>query len=578
MAGGSHPLNLGTVGTYICRQGSLRGGDDSYAASIAPLIVSNYIPQGNPYTPLTVSDSSTGTTYKFAGGTLLGSAGQNTATGLLPDLIEDRNGNQINVAQSTTSGIFTFAFTDTLKHTLISDTGFAASPETLMAGGQNYTIRWRTTNANYVVPATGNLSTMGGNCGGVGSVQTALGTGNSLIVISSITLPNGQAYNFYYGDDNPHGLSNPYGLLSEIDYPDGGSVQYTWKFSDQYSDSVSYPAGTGGLAPPGSGTNFASVIPDGCQYNYKAPVVGTRTVFYAGSSPAETQTFTYATTWYSTASPFSKSTSVITNDLITGKSALKKYTYGGLLQGLPVYSKSKVPSVIPVEQSVATYDWGNTTTPLEVKTTAWYDQYEMACEFSTLNGTVSSGHFFQYALGAQVSDDKEYDFAQVPNPASVCTGVGANTSVGPVPTAPPNTTPARETSTTFQTFTSPLGTTFASPQSVTIYSNGTKAAETDFGFDGSRIASVSAVQHDESAFSASVATGRGNVTSSTRKCLGCTDAVTSYVYDETGQMVSSTDACGNIGCNDISGTSHTATYAYTDSPASSSGNTNAYVT
>lgn len=587
MSGSSHALGLGAAGststgtgTAECTTVALQGGDDLFAASITnqPTSVTKL------FTPLTVNDLVTGTTYKFAGSTLFGGS---SGTGLLPFLIEDRNGNQLNVSQSVipsqtlNASLLTFSITDTLKRTVLSDTGFAGNTEIVTAGGLSYTLTWRTTTASYTVPATGNLSDIGGNCSGVGPVNVpASSTSTPFTVLSSITLPNGQAYHFYYGDNNPHGLANPYGLLSEIDYPDGGSVQYTWKFSDQYSDSVVYPSGATVASTPETGTT-AQPIPDACQYLYKAPVIATRTVFYAGTTPALTQSFTYATTWNNTNPAPWKSTQVTSTDEVTNKTALTKYTYLGIYQGIPPYSSSQIYPRVPVEQTVTTYDWGNTTSPLALETKAWYDQFELACDFTTLNNGLSSGHFYQYGLGAQISDNKEYDFAQVSSPASVCTGVGTNASLGPVPVAPSNTTPARETTTTSQTFTNSLGSTFTRPQSVVTYGGGTKIAETDYGYDASPLVSVSAVQHDESAFPAGTVAGRGNLTSTTHDCLtGCASAKTTNTYDETGQVISTTDACGNASCADVVGTNHTSTYSYTDSPSggNSAGNSNAYLT
>lgn len=213
MSGGSHPLYLGAAGSTSSNNGmgecqtiATQGGDDLFAASITydPTSVTTLS------TPLTVSDLATGTTYNFAGATMYG--GGAGITGLLPYLIEDRNGNQINVTQSliasqtSNSDLFAFSFTDTSKRTVLSDTGFPGNSETLTAGGLNYAITWKTTTANYTVPATDNLASLGGNCSGVGPVQIPVANGAPLTVLSSITLPSGQAYHFYYGDNNPHGL------------------------------------------------------------------------------------------------------------------------------------------------------------------------------------------------------------------------------------------------------------------------------------------------------------------------------------------------------------------------------------
>ena len=100
MSGGSHALGLGAAGSTSTKTGTaecptvaLQGGDDLFAASITdqPTSVTTL------FTPLTVNDLVTGTTYKFAGSTLFGGS---SGTGLLPFLIEDRNGNQLNITQS----------------------------------------------------------------------------------------------------------------------------------------------------------------------------------------------------------------------------------------------------------------------------------------------------------------------------------------------------------------------------------------------------------------------------------------------------------------------------------------------
>ena len=570
--GGAHFLGMGTAGNFQGNDGSntqcfsspTQGGDDYYSASLGAVP-----PGGSVSNPLTVVDSVLGTTYKFGSNTIIGST---SGTGLLPTLIEDRNGNQITPTQSKTSaGLVTFSFKDTLGRTVLSDAGFQASPEIINAGGLGYQVQWRTTSANYTPPSSANLGQVGGTCTPVRPVNIS-----NLTVIHSITLANGQAYHFYYGDDNPNGLNNPYGLISEIDYPDGGWVRYTWKPSDTYSEPADFASSSNSPTPYST--------PDGCQFQYSAPVVATRTVGFTPSTTASIQTYTYSTIWDQQFPIYwdSKSTHVVTNDAILGLTASKQYTYIGVEAGLPAYSQSHVSPQVPVEQTVTTYDWGSSPTPLSVETKAWYDQYQLACDFTTLPSSLTSGHFYQYGPGVQITDDKEYGFGQIATAASTCTGLGTNISNGPVPTAPTSPTPARETTTAYQTFTSPLGAVFTAPQSTVTYGNGTAIAETDYGYDTVPVSTVSAVQHDETNYSAGVAANRANMTSVTRKCLaGCTtDAVTTAAYDETGQMVSTKDGCGNAGCSDMTGTNHTTMYSYADSPSggNAGGNSNAYLT
>ena len=566
LTGQAHFLGMGEAGyqsggNQQCQESYPQGGDDFVSSSLAPP-PPDY--NGGISTPLTVSDNASGTTYLFDGALQSEATkdGQPLRTGLLPYLIEDRNGNEINVTQGFTNsntGPFAFSFQDTLGRTILSDAAFQANPDTVIAGSQSYTVTWKTTSANYTVNQSQNVSDVGGNCTPVPPVSDS-----SQTVISSITLPNRQAYHFYYGDDNPNGLSNPYGLLSEIDYPDGGWVRYTWKLSDTYSDLADYPSG---INEAYSGNPAYAVLPDGCQFQYTAPVVATRTVGFGGSTAALQQSFTYSTTWDSQFPNRwdSKNTSITTTDDVVGKTSLKTYAYGYTFAGSDAYIYTNSPPQIPMELTVNSYDWGNTSTPIDISNKAWLDQYELACEFHTQNGT-SSGHFYQYAPGVQVSDDKEYDFGQIANPGSVCTGV----STGANPINPPSSpTPARETARKFQSFTDLAGMTFTSPQNEILYGNGTKLAETDYGYDSGSVVPVTAISHDETNYGPGSTLARGNATGVKRVNSTGASPATSYTYDETGQILSMQDPNGN-----------TTSYSYTDNYASGtpSGNTNAYLT
>ena len=589
LTGQAHVLGMGEAGyasgqeggySFQCESNSTQGGDDFVSASIPspPPNSTGYIS-----TPLTVSDNVSGTTYLF-GGSLQSQATSNgeLRTGLLPYLIEDRNGNQINVTQGFTNqntGPFAFSFQDTLGRNIVSDAAFQASPDTVAAGGQNYTVTWKTTSASYTVNQSQNVSDIGGNCTPIPAVNDS-----SLKVISSITLPNGQAYHFYYGNDNPNGVSNPYGLLSEIDYPDGAWVRYTWKLSDTYSDLADYPSGDN---QGSTGSSTSAVLADGCQFQYAAPVVATRTVGFGGTTAALQQSFTYSTTWDSQFPRRwdSKSTSVSTTDEVVGETSLKQYTYGYAYGDTAAYTYTNSPPQIPMELTVSSYDWGNTSTPIDVANKAWLDQYELACEFHTQNGTAVSGHFYQYAPGLQVSDDKGYDFGQITNPASVCTGVAQGDYT---PTAPSNPGPAREMVRQFQTLTNFEQMSFEEPQSEILYGAGTKVAETDYGYDdykynGGTLSPAGAVSHDETHYGPGSTGGRGNLTSISKFINNATaPALTTFGYDETGQVVSKTEPCDRTPCSDIvgAGVQYTTMYRYGDSPAggNAAGASNAYLT
>src|SRR5262249_12732423 len=152
-----------------------------------------------------------------------------TAYQQLPTSIEDRNGNIINITDSASnnnSGVF--SVTDTAGRTLISSNGFggpAGSTNTLVVSGLSYQVTWKSTSANYPVPSNP-IQNYLQTCVPPSSVS---GTLAAETVVSQITLPNGKTYKFYYGTDNPDpNFQNPYGLISEIDYPSGGWVKYKW--------------------------------------------------------------------------------------------------------------------------------------------------------------------------------------------------------------------------------------------------------------------------------------------------------------------------------------------------------------
>jgi RHS repeat-associated protein len=138
-------------------------------------------------------------------------------------------------------------------------------------------------------------------------------------------------------------------------------------------------------------------------------------------------------------------------------------------------------------------------------------------------------------------------------------------------------------------------------QSITYDGNNNRFAETDYFYDNGSTASacgtagtpsVTGVSnlsgHDETYYGPSATGSRGNLTQKTQWANTGSSPVTTYTYDETGQVLSITDPCGNGTCADMTGTSHITTYSYADSYATGSstcttsygpaGNTNAYLT
>ena len=239
--------------------------------------------------------------------------------------------------------------------------------------------------------------------------------------MSTITLPNGKQYKFYYGNDNPNGVTNPYGLLSEIDYPSGAWVRYTWKMSDILSQAAVFDSLCNTSACGGN-------VQYGCQYQYKTPVVATRQVGFGGSStPQLTQSFTYSTTWSAgngTGPVWTqKTTSVTSTDNVRVQNALTKYTYSGAFGGGGTnspYDRVSIAPQIPVEIAVQYYSWGNTSTPIRTVNKTWFSIFDIKSEQTVLDNGASSKTTYCYVgsscqpnfIISQLKEQDEYDFGQ----------------------------------------------------------------------------------------------------------------------------------------------------------------------
>jgi RHS repeat-associated protein len=246
---------------------------------------------------------------------------------------------------------------------------------------------------------------------------------------------------------------------------------------------------------------------------------------------------------------------------------------------LPVSEASQ----IPVEQTVLYKDTGGST--LRTVTKAWFNQYELGCELKILDNGLISGAFSSYGSGGQVTDRKEYDYGIITSTSGCQQGA----------ITPPSGTASRETVANYQSFANtpifPSGPSiFDRPSSVIVYGNGNRAAETDLAYDqaGTKCAlypnCVTPTAHDEANYAPGSTAPRGNATTITKLCFqgsqSCTpNSVSTYTFDETGQVLSMIDPCGNATCGDMSSSNHTTMYSYADnydSPPSS--DTDAYLT
>lgn len=508
-----------------------------------------------------------GTVYSFLSGPLTPQASDNALTVPI-DGMGDRNGNGLGVQYTLypngnpqANEVSGFTMKDTLGRTavLASNFGQGASVVTVSGISQPYTANWENWNYSGYTVNTQNETT-GGDCAGSGG--TFPGEAGTESVIQSLTLPNGQSYQFLY--------DSTYGTLKEVDYPTGGKVQYTWG-----PDSLSTLLET-------TDRNLYNA----CYMYLDTAAVQTRTV-YDGSQQTLQQSFSYQTQ-RGTNGWSSKTTTVTTQDFIQDTTFQTIYTYSPVEVWCGPNGGAGNCSQVGVESSIAYYDI-NTNGGGLIKTVykGWYDQNRLACEMVAYPNGLVSGTFYAYGPGGQITDKKEYDFGIINSSEilNVCPQVGT-------PNPPAN--PTRETVTTYQSFAAtsmPTPSILDRPSSV-IVCNGAcpagKVAETDYSYDQYGVASASTPMgtHNETYYSSGSTVPRGNLTTMTKQCLtSCANATTTYSYDETGQIVSMTDPCGNASCSDMpNSANHTTHFSYNDSYTSCNGNpppagnTNAYVT
>src|SRR5260370_550044 len=521
-AGGRHAMGLADGDLPTCRSvpnppfSVYAGGDPQYYASMPNLSSS-----GNWQPPVTVSDVR-GAVYYFS------------QQGL-PDYLEDRNGNKIVVIHTNGQPMGVFTITDTLGRNLMNSSGLGPSgtTNTLSFSGLTYQVTWKTTSANFSVSST-NYSTSGMGC------QPPPAVSHSQTLVQSITIPNSKQYKFYYGDDNPDpNFKNPYGILSEIDYPTGGWVKYTytlvqWELGDYTASRDVSPSVS-------------------CHYLYSVPLVASRQVGFGGSSqPVLVQTFNYSSNLNSGGGWNQKTVTVTTTDKTKNQSQQTIYTYSPLTIPFPPNEESTYGSgtQIPLEQSVQYFDWNGSL--LRTVNKAWNQEpFDLISEQKTLENGLTSKVTYSYkyyssyqfspyrdVLGRMLEKD-QYDFAQ--------------------------TSPTKKTVITYETFgatpISPSG-PYDKPCKIAVYDNtGNLAAETDYLYDGgttvcgspgtpsiSNVANLTG--HDETHYGASSSAHRANLIKVTN-CLTVSGTCpagspsTTYTYDETGQTLSNKDPNGN---------------------------------
>jgi RHS repeat-associated protein len=557
--GGRHAFGIGHIDNYettyaetggqgdlTCSTSSLPASatDGQYQAALVGGVTSNFLVNPNSDgTPLIVDPD--GTVYNFGSSWGCGEDAQGSHQNYgLPVSIEDRNGNLINIYTSNGTGNYCFGssvYASDALGTVLTASKFGQTGSTVTVSGLSnpYTLTWVSSTPSGLAISHHQL-VADDNCGGVPAVAQNLATS----VLSEIALPNGQSYTFSYDSAT--------GFLNKITYPTGAYVSYTWGVNS-LAGAMSFNDVKGGLGA--------------CQFTYDQPVITKRIVSFDGTTEALEQDFSYTpnTTWNTAGPPWEwlqKTTIVTTKDLVRNLSYATVYTYSGAFANNPpgFAGSPTVASQLPLEQTIQYYP---TAAPsgqtLKTVTKNWNGGIipMIACEADTLDNGQVSGVFYSYGSGNVLTDKKEYGFGAVT--AANCVSNSAPTSV------------TRETAIAYQTFGStPIftsGTTsiFDRPSSVITKSAGARVAETDYSYDGSAVSVMTGTNaHDDANYTSSYNV-RGNATTVTKQCFpSCTNAVTTYKYDQTGQITSKTDPCGNTTCSDMTGTNHTILYGYAD--------------
>ncbi len=544
LAGGAQWPDDGTHAGWECPAQGVSGASYDFLASSG-------IPTGYLHPPLTVVDPS-GTTYVFPQYQLIVTSAP-IPWGLMAQTITDRNGNQITftgVSNSGTSG----SYKDTLGQTVVSWSGIGSSSgDQLSVTGisTNIVVHW--THISEAFPESGHAVSYNPSPCTMKAYQTPAQT---VSAVSEIDIPGNPAQKYQFLYDATYARPN------KIIFPGGGYVRYVWGLNPSSASSHE--------AWPVSGSATAV-----CDLVYDTAAITDRYVSYDGATEVLHQHFAYdPTTWGTgvTAAIWSqKSTTVTNTDLVSGQVTITKYIYTS--------ASDFGVAQVPVEQQILYQDAANHTVKTVNKT--WLTPTRMIGEQTILDNGQGSAILRCYGDGFwQVSDIYEYGFqsegaktADPPCPQNgTALSAGLNTSaMGPL---------KRHTHTAYHDFFSTGTWIVNKPDSITVTdSSNNTVQQTSFTYDLSAVVSSGAISL------VPVATSRGNITSITRWLnTGGVSPTTTYTYYDTGQVASSTDACGNAPCPDMAGSSHTTTYSYADNSSScggaapASGSTNAYLT
>jgi len=426
----------------------------------------------------------------------------------------DRNGNYMSI---NTASYPAFNYVDTLERTVLQDTGFAVTPETLTVSGLSapYTLNWRT----LATPTftTGTTVISGTVCG---SLSHYAWNSTNDHAVSSITLPNGKSFSFTYDP--------VYGLVNKMSYPTGGYVRYVWGLN---------PRAAEGHYDTTNGQSYYW-----CDMSYDVPAVVDRYVSFDGTTEVLHQHFVYTTTWPAGSTTWTTKQTTVTNyDLVRNTNSQTIYTYSPIVDNWQPNAETGPQPQIPVESSVAYYDTNGVL--LETVAKGWLNERLLGSQSTTFANGQASKTTWSYNTSELEIEHDYYDF----------------------PTA---SSFLRATVTSYATSTNMAAYhVIDKPASVIVYSDAAKTnrvAETDYTYDSPAGTVTSGiVQH-------SGGCNCGNLTAQAQWLnTSGSNLTTNFTNDDTGQRLFMTDPRGNI-----------TNYSYADNYSSGTppGPTNAYLT
>lgn len=539
MEGAVHGLNVITTNEGVAGAGCSTLLATQYGLTFANETSSPNYPHYRVYTPTTTNASNSIITSSFKS---IADSHGNVTSGANFATIEDSNGN----LNDATGRPYSIAVTSTQDGTgrIVSQSVSTVVPG--VSGTFDYEYSYNTAPLLTSIQAELDPYTpSGGDCGASATPRSIPAA--TPPKVPTLTLPNGQSYQFTY--------ESTYGMMNQITYPTGATAQYTWGVNPL--SEVLY----------GAFPNWVNVAPRPyCVYLQDLPVVKTRVVSYDGVHPSVKQEFSYSTEWGGLNGQWkTKQTTVITTDLIRPNQpkTITIYNYLPAYLYHPGFTTST--TVVPTEDTIIYQD--DSGRMMHTTKKIWSQPDLLAAQCEILETGEVSGTFYSFVDTDVPTDVAEYDGPEFDGVlTSDCTR--------------PNATPSRETKTQYKVFgNSPNWIPGDSlmldrPSTVQIFDHGILISETDIWYDETAVVPVTPApnRHDETLYGPSSSAPRGNATTITKRCFqGCADSVTKITYDETGQVHSMVDANGNK-------TSFDYTDNYTsDDGVPPSGNTNTYL-